>query len=203
MNKIFLTLPLMITLLLSSQPSGSSPISPKDQSFGQAFDIKASPTAGDWQRFHILSNKEQQRLWQFHRGKGLLLRDWAWQWRLAWLRACGKPEGITACTEILTSGLEDPALVVRAEAATQFAAAKRDKVTTQDIALLAKAYERKDNSRGTKNLYVCERILDALASFDHPEARKTASRLARKNKGSNAYWQARVKSGSKAAVEKL
>lgn len=185
---LFLVLTLPPTLAVTHTRADASV---SNQAFGPSFAISASPTTGDWQRFHTLSEQDLKQLWSFHQNKKLTLKDWSWQWRLGWLRACGLAGRKTWCNSILKDGLNDDALVVRAEAANQFGLAKKKTATTSDIAALATAYQRPDNFRNGKPLFVCERILDALATIEHPRAAKVASTLAKKHTRTIAYWRSR------------
>ncbi|MCX6126753.1 MAG: hypothetical protein NTV34_18640 [Proteobacteria bacterium] len=160
----------------------------KERVQGPNFNIKAPPTSGDWQRFHSLSETSLVEIWDIYSKQGFKLRDWAWQWRLGWLRACGSQERWSWCSPILRQGLADQALVVRAEAAEQFALARAKKADKSDILALTEAYQRPDNFRHGRPLFVCERILGAMAKLGQPEAFKAAAKLAKTHKTTLAYW---------------
>ena len=153
-------------------------------------DIKTSPSQGDWQRFQILTKPELEKIWTFHQSKNIKLSDWAWQWRLGWVRRCGGMADIAWCNELVKDGLEDPAVVVRAEAAEQFAQIRKRTVTKSDIQVLTTAFKNPKNFRNGQPLFVCERILHALLTLEHPDARKAGKKLSDGNKKTKAYWAA-------------
>lgn len=193
MKKFFYTLLLLLTPVASAQSRTRNPAPSKIMRTPltpEKFDINAAPTQGDWQRFHILTETERATLWQSHASRKLSLKNWAWQWRLGWLRTCGTKLREDYCNEILTEGLQDAAMVVRAEAASQFAHAYAATKSKQAIDLLAKTYARPDNFRGGKPLFVCEQILRGLQEIGGSEALSTANKLAAKDPQTKKYWNA-------------
>ncbi len=158
-------------------------------SFGTRFPIETAPTKGDWQRFHILTEAELKDLWDFHSTHHATLGSWSWQWRLGWLQVCGQKLKSDWCAPIMEAGLQDDAMAVRAEAASQFSSFKTgSKIESKDVDLLVHAYRRKDNYRRGKPLFVCQRIISALHELRTPEATKAAENLVRKNKKMTGYW---------------
>lgn len=190
MKTVFLVL---LLLGVAPQPAQSAPPRPTPTAKNHplipgTFDPTASPGQSDWQRFHILTDRERTDLWQYHANQKLKLKDWAWQWRLGWLRTCGFNVRERYCDGVLLEGLQDPAMVVRAEAATQFAHAHAGSRATQDVAVLVKSYVRPDNFRNGKPLFVCEQILRALQEIGGAEAIKSAKQLASKDPHTKKYW---------------
>jgi len=188
---IWVSLSMAPSLAGAPQQPVASSATPRKQSI---FDPRNTPSRGDWQRFHILTDSDRKELWmsQARENPGMRLQDWSWQWRLGWLRACGKNPTHSYCEGILRQGLQDPAAMVRAEAAMQFSQSRQRKnVRSEDIAALVASYERPDNQRDGKPLFVCERILDALYRLDTPQARSQAAQLAKRHPKTLSYWQGR------------
>lgn len=172
-----------------AQAASKSVTSPKASALSAGkFDITVGPNQSDWQRFHILTDHERSDLWQYHARQKLRLKDWAWQWRLGWLRSCGFNIREAYCDGVLLDGLQDAAMVVRAEAATQFAHAHAGSHAAGDVALLEKSYARADNFRNGKPLFVCEQILRALQEIGGDDALKSAKQLAAKDPHTKKYW---------------
>lgn len=177
------------TIALAGSPQKSPSAKAAPLSVGK-LDIKASPSQGDWQRFFIMTDKERTDLWQYHAKQKIKLSDWAWQWRLGWLRSCGFKVRESYCETTLLEGLQDPAMVVRAEAAAQYAHAHAGSGAKNDVAVLTKSYMRPDNFRNGKPLFVCEQILRALQEIGGPDALSAAKRLAAKDPNMKKYWAA-------------
>lgn len=175
-------------VLASTQNHVSPPV--KQPLVPGKFNISTSPTQGDWQRFHILTEKERGNLWGYHLRQKMRLKDWAWQWRLGWLRTCGTKLRESYCDSILADGLQDAAMVVRAEAANQYAHAHAGTHSKKAVQLLAAAYARPDNFRSGKPLFVCEQILGALQEVGGAEALGAAKKLAAKDPHTKKYWNA-------------
>lgn len=152
------------------------------------FDITSQPSPGDWQRFHKLSDAERRQLWHYHARLGRDLNHWSWEWRLGWLRRCHSSTE-PYCVAILTSGLSDPALLVRAEAATilgQRHAGSEDRAV---IDLLAEAYRNPANRRHNDPLIVPARILYAIHLIGGPHARLVGAALAEDHPENATYWR--------------
>ena len=188
MKSILSGLVVLMVSIGSAQGASKSATSPKASPVSAKFDITAGPSQSDWQRFHILTDTERTDLWQYHAKQKLRLKDWAWQWRLGWLRTCGFNIREAYCDSVLLDGLQDAAMVVRAEAATQFAHAHVGSHAAKDVALLEKSYARPDNFRNGKPLFVCEQILRALQEIGGDQALKSAKQLAAKDPHTKKYW---------------
>lgn len=194
-----------IALSLSTNHGNAKTVtSPKASSpSGGKFDITTGPNQSDWQRFHILTDHERSELWQYHAKQKLRLKDWAWQWRLGWLRSCGFNLREAYCDGVLLDGLQDPAMVVRAEAATQFGHAHAGSSAAKDVVLLEKSYARTDNFRNGKPLFVCQQILRALQEIGGDEALKSAQRLAAKNPHTKKYWSTLIGHNRRGSSQQL
>src|SRR4051794_17626483 len=79
----------------------------------EEFDIAREPATADWRFFIKSPEANREKLWSYHQGRGKGLKDWAWGWRLGWVRVCGQSNR-PLCGEILRAALFDKALVVRA-----------------------------------------------------------------------------------------
>ena len=85
------------------------------QSFIELFPVDKEPNKQEWTAFFALSNREAEDLWAYHLNKSRKLKDWSWQWRVAWIRKC-QSQSTQVCSRILSQALADPAMVVRSEA---------------------------------------------------------------------------------------
>jgi hypothetical protein len=152
-----------------------------------AFDIHQAPSQADWQFFLRTPAAKRLELWSYHKSKKLQLKDWAWGWRLGWVRACGDDKN-AACSDILSAALQDKALVVRAEAATQIGRLFEDTSNQKAVELLASAYNNPRNLRRGKPLFVQSRILFALSRIGGKKALDAAQSLAKSNPQMQLYW---------------
>lgn len=152
------------------------------------FDVTKDPATRDWQRFHQMGEDEREALWLDQARQGKKLADWAWGWRLGWVRVCTF-SARAFCRELLETALFDKALVVRAEAAARLGDRFEDTHNPRVVALLAKAFERDDNSRNKKPMFVQFRILYALKQVGGPEAEATGARLSKRHGKAEDYWQ--------------
>lgn len=152
------------------------------------FDASKDPAPRDWQRFHQMSEDEREALWldQERHGKGLA--RWAWGWRLGWVRVCTF-SARAYCRDLLEKALFDKALVVRAEAAARLGDRFEDTHNPRIVSLLAKAFERDDNARNKKPMFVQFRILYALKQVGGPDAEVVGARLSKSHGKAKDYWQ--------------
>ena len=156
---------------------------------GEPLDITVQPSKAEWQHFNKMNQAQLSKLWQFQVGRGhKSLGDWAWQWRLGWIRQCLGGALPKLCPEILQQGLTDEAMVVRAEAATALGVIYRGQANERIIKNLAKSFMDPRNVRRGSPLFVCDRILAALRNIGGELADETATRLANKHPSTAAYW---------------
>jgi hypothetical protein len=153
------------------------------------FKIDVPPTAAEWQHFNRMNAAQLKRLWSYQENRGFKgLGDWAWQWRMGWMRRCSEGSMPELCTNLILQGLKDEAMVVRAEAANTIAVIYRGKPDPTIIKELSNAYADPRNVRNGSPLFVCDRILSALHNMGGPLADTTAIRLANKFPTTAAYW---------------
>ena len=156
---------------------------------GEPLDITVQPSKAEWQHFNKMNQAQLSKLWQFQVGRGHKnLGDWAWQWRLGWIRQCLGESLPKLCPDILQQGLTDEAMVVRAEAATALGVIYRGRPEERIIKNLSKSYLDPRNVRHGSPLFVCDRILAALRNIGGELADETATRLANKHPSTAAYW---------------
>jgi hypothetical protein len=152
--------------------------------------LREEPSPRDWQHFFSMTDSERKKLWIVQKNQGHTYVDWAWQWRIGWIRACARSQK-TYCGRIMAQGLQDPAMVVRAEAATRIG--DRFEGTASDyplsVTLLARAYKHPANSRHGKPMFVHFRILDALNRIGGSKALAHGDELAQDYPQTAAYWQ--------------
>jgi hypothetical protein len=157
--------------------------------FAGEFDPKLPPSKAEWQHFHKMSESDLTKLWTYQHQRGSKkLADWSWQWRMGWLQRCGLNGMETICPKILLEGLNDQAMVIRAEAATHLGMRFAGKATPELIDALKKTYMDPRNARNGNPLFVCERILEALKNLKDPRATKVAKNLAKRHSETKAYW---------------
>jgi hypothetical protein len=152
------------------------------------------PSNADWRRFHQMSIEDLTQLWRTQGYKSApkapRLADWSWQWRLAWLRTCQHTDrAIAACAHIVTDGLIDKALVVRAEAVDVFAMQKKYNFTESEVKTLKAMYLREDSTRHDQPLFICRNILRVLTRSPNKYAQKAAGELSSHNPKMLAYYK--------------
>jgi len=153
----------------------------------ESFDIAAAPQNADWKYFLNAPESFRQSLWQYNTQRGKALKDWAWQWRLGWLRACSESV-VPYCMRIFEAALADRAVVVRADAATRLGRRYDGSGNSWATEILIRAAQNPRNSRHGNPLYIQQRILFALKTIGGSRATAEAGRIARIHKGSAAYW---------------
>jgi hypothetical protein len=154
----------------------------------EAFRWDQEPKKADWRYFMKASDGERKKLWEYHEKAGHKLGQWAWGWRLGWVRACGESKE-AYCEKLLQAALFDKALVVRAEAATRFGRRYDGTKNAGIVSLLADAFRNKENVRNGAPLFVDERILFALHQVGGEQALKAGTRLAAQYPATAAYWK--------------
>lgn len=154
---------------------------------GADFDIAAQPSPPDWEYFFKLDDQSRMKLWIFHKKRNRGLAQWSWEWRLAWVRACIKSDQ-SYCQEVLDQALNDNALVVRAEVATQLGIHFANTKNIEVIEKLSTLFQDKRNVRNGKPLYIQQRILYAISEIGGELAVTTGARLANQHRSTNAYW---------------
>ncbi|MEZ4743656.1 MAG: hypothetical protein R3B45_14625 [Bdellovibrionota bacterium] len=153
----------------------------------QPFEIHIQPSKLDWQYFMKADEEWRQRLWNYYNSQGKGLSQWAWQWRLGWVRKCGASR-LKYCDVVLKSALFDAAAVVRGEAATRIGGKYYGSKDSAIIDLLAKAFKNKLNYRGKKPLFVQQRILFAIWSIGGKHGHEVGKFLAKGHTTHLAYW---------------
>lgn len=153
------------------------------------FKIDTPPTTAEWQHFNRMNAAQLKRLWHHQKNRGYQkLGDWAWQWRMGWMRRCSEGSMPEVCTNLVLEGLKDEAMVVRAEAANTIAVIYRGKPDQTIIKELSHAFSDPRNVRHGSPLFVCDRILTALHNMGGPTADSVAIGLANKFPTTAAYW---------------
>ena len=145
------------------------------------------PTQIEWQEFRSLPQNLKNKLWQDHYSRGRKLKDWAWTWRFAWLSSCAK-QPFAKCGEILSQGLYDDAVVIRAHAAKLMGFFYQDSKHKGAVRYLAKAFQLKANYRAKQPLYIQERILYALYLIGGSYAHNVAEKLSKVTPPTSQYW---------------
>ena len=155
----------------------------------ETFSPVSTPSTDEWRHFHQMSDSKRLALWKFQTSRGFNLGSWAWQWRIGWIRQCEKPEAMpSVCPGLLTAGLKDDAMVVRAEAATILGRRFEKNPKKSVIDDLSLAFGDPRNQRGGEPLFVCGRILEALRKIGGKRAVNTATKLAAMKPATKAYW---------------
>jgi hypothetical protein len=185
----------LILALIWFAATTSSPIAAKSPQDLDKLQISQSPSRSQWLTFHQWPEAERLAFWQSQVKSGIKLSDWAWEWRVAWVRQCKSLED-TPCGTILEQGLSDPAMVVRAESASHlgqiYAGSGRQDVLNQ----LQNAYGLKDNVRRGKPLFVQKRILFAMGQIAGGDETKLeqAKILSASHPSLLKYWNKLAKS---------
>lgn len=161
----------------------------------ERFEITSKPTVSDWRFFMNASNDWKRELWDHYKRKDLDLKDWYWAWRIGWVKSC-KHIKEAWCYKVLKQGLNDKALVVRAQAAEslgeKFANTRNRSIANR----LMKEYKLKRNSRNSKPLFVKGKILFALKQILGSEHQDKIKKLASDHPEMVKYWERMQKSSS-------
>lgn len=159
----------------------------KRRTYVEGFDVRRPPAPADWRFFLKAPPATRAQLWAYHSQRGTTLGQWAWGWRLGWVRACGGSNE-AYCSDVLRAALFDKALVVRSEAATHIGRRHEATGDTAALELLAKAYVDPRNMRGGRPIFVQERILFAIHRVGGDTALKRGATLAGQHPQLAAYW---------------
>lgn len=155
---------------------------------GQPFDITKAPDQKTWSYFFNLPKNARHALWKEQQEvHGSTLRSWAWQWRLAWVRACSSSRE-PYCHKITAEALFDKAMVVRAESARGLGVRFEGTGSEPILKLLAQAYQNPGNRRNGKPLFVQNRILSAMNKIGGPLGHQWGQRLAARSPQTQRYW---------------
>ncbi len=152
-----------------------------------AFLFDATPSPSDWKSFHGLPFHKQKEIWDQASRQGKSFKDWAWEWRIGWTRACAKVKD-QWCDDLLQAALFDEALVVRTEAATRLGERFVDTRDINIVKLLERAWKDPRNLRNGERLFIGQRILFALRKIGGDQALSTGQRLSLTHKSTKAYW---------------
>lgn len=153
----------------------------------EAFDIRTAPSKADWQSFLKASSANRNELWAYQSSKGAQLKDWAWGWRLGWVRACANGKD-APCDGILNASVSDKALVVRAEGVATLGRLYDGSENERITGLLLNAYRDPRNFRQGKPLFIQSRILFAISRIGGAKALAAAAELAKKESSMQKYW---------------
>ena len=153
-------------------------------------DPRKAPGKREWSRFMDLSRDEAEALWNDQSHKGTRLADWDWKWRLGWIKLCAakslnQPQ---FCNSVLEAGLEDKALVVRAESASAIGQSNEGSMDPVASRKLIAMLEDPRNRRGKTPVMVQKRALYALLKIGHADFTRQAAAIAAKDPALKAYW---------------
>ncbi len=148
------------------------------------------PSKIEWSRFMDLSRQEAEALWNDQSHKGTRLANWDWKWRLGWVKLCasknpGQPD---FCSTVLDEGLDDKALVVRAETASALGQSKDGTLDPVASRKLLAMLEDPRNLRGKTPVMVQKRALYSLLKIGHAEFTRKAATIAERDPDLKAYW---------------
>ncbi len=173
--------------ILVSNSLLAAPLSPKQLKSIEEFEVSKEPQTRDWQSFHKANPAFRAELWKYHQKRQIQFKDWAWGWRMGWVRACSHdPQGY--CADILEKALSDKALVVRAEAATQLGRIFDNTKNENFSNLLVLSLDNRKNFRHKKPLFVQQRILFAIKQIGNEKAIKQSEIVSKRHPDLAAYW---------------
>ncbi|MBF0440658.1 MAG: hypothetical protein HQK54_02025 [Oligoflexales bacterium] len=162
----------------------------------EVFKISDEPLKGDWLYFNGLSEAEREALWSYHGSLGDTLGDWAWQWRIGWIRSCTYSNR-DYCRRILKDGLMDKAVVVRAEAVRRLGDRFEGSGNRQIIELLSRTYGNEKNIRNGKPLFIQFQILAAIYQIGGQTFSDFGRELAQGHAETSGYWTLLTKNQKK------
>ena len=154
--------------------------------------IKDPPTKAKWQSFMQLNQKDLVELWQVQRGQGVRLKNWAWQWRIGWVKVCIEAS-VDICDEVLAQAMGDRALVVRAEAVKALRLRFAGSADENALSVLQGAFGNKRNYRNHRPLFILSRILFAIYEIGGEQAMRLGKDLAKTHPKLGQYWQELIK----------
>ena len=152
------------------------------------FDHKIPPSKKTWQYFFKMPKQARGALWLNKKARGVKLKDWSWEWRLAWVRLCSESQN-PHCLSILEDAIADPALVVRAEAVRALGLRYRGTANSDALAGLAKEFKNPKNKRRKKPLFIHFRILKAIKDIGGKESKILGTHLASSFAKTDSYWK--------------
>lgn len=120
-------------------------------------DIKRNPEQQEWRYFLRNGLELQQDIWEEQQRKGVAFADWSWGWRILWLKSCGQSQ-LPHCKIVMTAGLSDAALVVRAEAITQLGLRHQNSRNKTVLDKLNRAALEPRNFRNGKPMFIHQNI---------------------------------------------
>lgn len=158
-----------------------------------AWDWQKSPSEAAWKSFIKMPQSKKAELWKKLTHAGTSFENLAWEWRLAWVKACSISDQAW-CSSILQYGLFDRALVVRAETAARLGDRFAGTGHKPALRLLATAYAVQQNRKASARapgepLYVQYRILHAIKQIGGASGLQLGERLAQDNSGTADYWK--------------
>ena len=151
------------------------------------FSFTGAPSAADWRYLQHAQEWELRELWASHQQQNKALKDWSWQWRVGWVKVCARTK-TQFCGEILREGMNDKAMVVRAEAAASLGEKFAGTADKSIMDQLARAFQEKNNARNGKPLLVLYRILYALNQIGGVQSDSVATNLALSYPQTSRYW---------------
>lgn len=154
-------------------------------------DPSKAPNATEWRRFMEMPAREIEALWYSNAHRGNTLASWDWKWRLGWVRVCAVPSGTRPgfCGQLLESGLQDKALVVRAEAAGAIGTTMEGSMDAALSRKLLATLRDRRNTRGGVPVMVQKRALYSIFKIGHSDSLKEAAAIAARTPELKAYWE--------------
>ncbi len=119
--------------------------------------IKRNPDQREWRYFLRNGVELQRNIWEEQRRQGVAFADWSWVWRILWLKSCGQSQQ-QHCQAIMAAGLNDAALVVRAEAITQLGLRHQNSHNQTVLHKLKQAAREPRNFRNGKPMFIHDNI---------------------------------------------
>ncbi len=153
----------------------------------ETFPIHISPSPEDWRGFLLAQPEDRAQLWHYHSNRDKLLKDWSWEWRLAWIKTCIIDSSLY-CSHILKAALTDKAAVVRAEAADLIGKRFMNSKSLPALKILHLAYTYQITKMQGKPLFVQLRILKAIHSIGGKHSLGVGTKAAKYSKATKSYW---------------
>ncbi len=152
--------------------------------------IKIPPSTKSWREFLQATPQRQNELWSFHKGEGRSLKDWNWAWRLGWIRVCSKnsPSKLEFCEDVFREGLQDKALLVRAETASAVQKVYTGSGNVKHLDGLKATFSMPSNWRNGSPLFVQKRVLSALHSIGGDKANTLGNELSKSHPEFERFW---------------
>lgn len=150
--------------------------------------IKKPPTKADWEFFWSSGEQWRETLWNDQENRGHNFDDWGWEWQLAWVKSC-ESSVQSWCGKVLKHSLKAKGALVRSRGVQAWGRRFSRSRNGYAVDVLKHVFERPENDRKGKPLFIKRRILFALHDIGGARALETGESLAKQHPLTKGYWE--------------